>query len=75
MNELAEVDGAGTPEDRRCHAWPWKLLLRLSLPGDAILDVTINENWVLVQRGSATLDPKTFRVDALYTDRLGLLGH
>jgi predicted O-methyltransferase YrrM len=75
MNErLAEVDGVGTAEDPPLSRLAVEFLLGLSLPGDAMTDVTINENWMLVRRGSAPLDPQTFRVDDLYTDRLGLLG-
>jgi predicted O-methyltransferase YrrM len=69
---LAEV-GGGTPGEPPLSRLAVQLVLGLSLPRDAVVEVTINENWVLVRRGSATLDPKTFRVDDLYTDRLGLL--
>jgi predicted O-methyltransferase YrrM len=69
----AVISGAGPPWEPTLSRLAVELLLALSLPGDAVMDVTVNENWILVRRGAATLDPGTFRMDDLYTDRLGLL--
>ncbi len=50
------------------------VLARASL-GDAIQDVTVDEYWIAVRRGTGSLDPATFRLDDLYKDRYGYLNH
>lgn len=51
-----------------------ELLLARASSGDAVASVTVNEYWVLVERGPADLDPTTFRVADLFNDHFGYLG-
>ena len=37
-------------------------------------DLTVDEHWVTIRRGSAPLDPGSFRLADLYHDHFGLLG-
>ena len=41
---------------------------------DVVEDLTINEHWVMIRRGAASLDPGSFRLADLYHDHFGLLG-
>lgn len=50
-----------------------ELALARAVPGDAITEVRLDENWVEVQRGPAPLDPATFRLRQLCPDHFGLL--
>jgi len=40
---------------------------------DVISKVSVDEFWVVVERGRATLDPSTFRLEDHYTDHFGFL--
>lgn len=40
---------------------------------DVIAKVSVDEFWVVVERGRATLDPSTFRLEDHYTDHFGFL--
>jgi predicted O-methyltransferase YrrM len=50
-----------------------ELALARAVPGDALTEVRLDENWVEVVRGSAPLDPATFRIADLCPDHFGLL--
>ena len=41
---------------------------------DVVEDLTVDEHWVTIRRGSAPLDPGSFRLADLYHDHFGLLG-
>ncbi len=44
------------------------LLLARASSGDVVREVTVGEFWVLVRRGSASLDSGTFRIDDTFDD-------
>ncbi|MEZ5177376.1 MAG: class I SAM-dependent methyltransferase [Acidimicrobiales bacterium] len=50
-----------------------ELALARAVPGDALTEVRLDENWVEVTRGPAELDPATFRLADLCPDHYGLL--
>ena len=47
------------------------LVLARSSSGDAIREVTLNAHWIVVKRGAAALDPKSFRLEDLVHDHFG----
>jgi predicted O-methyltransferase YrrM len=50
-----------------------ELVLARAVPGDAIAEVRLDENWVEVHRGVGELDPRTFRLGQLCPDHFNLL--
>jgi predicted O-methyltransferase YrrM len=50
-----------------------ELVLAKAECDEFVSEVTVGTGWVGVRRGSGQLDPETFRLADLYTDRLGLL--
>lgn len=48
-----------------------ELVVARSSLGDAINEVTINRNWVVVRRGADALDPETFRLADHLNDHFG----
>jgi hypothetical protein len=48
-----------------------ELLLARASSGDAIRDVTVNANWIVVRRGDDVLDPDAFRLADLVHDHFG----
>ncbi len=48
-----------------------QLVLANISSADAVRDIQINPDWVIVRRGSASLDPETFSLDDLYEDHFG----
>lgn len=50
-----------------------ELALARAVSGSAVVDVHLDENWIVVHRGPAELDPRTFRIGDLYPDHFGLL--
>jgi hypothetical protein len=50
-----------------------ELLLARACTGDAVDEVTFRDEWIVVRRGPATLDPASFRLTDLYTDYFGYL--
>jgi predicted O-methyltransferase YrrM len=50
-----------------------ELVLAKAESDEFVSEVTVGPGWVGVRRGSGQLDPETFRLADLYTDRLGLL--
>ena len=41
--------------------------------GDAIGEVRVDEDWIVVTRGEGELDPEGFRLEGLFTDHFGVL--
>lgn len=50
-----------------------ELALARAVPGDAVIEVRLDENWVEVERGPGRLDPHTFRLGQICPDHFGLL--
>jgi hypothetical protein len=51
-----------------------ELILVRGSAGHAIRELTINENWVIVERGDDDLDPLTFRLsDYVHDHHFGLI--
>jgi predicted O-methyltransferase YrrM len=50
-----------------------ELALARAVPGDAIVEVRLDENWLEVRRGPGELDPRTFRLSQLCPDHFHLL--
>jgi hypothetical protein len=48
------------------------MVARCSLT-DAIAEVSVDEFWIVVRRGTAVLDPAMFRLSEHYTDHFGFL--
>jgi len=48
-----------------------ELLLARASSGDAIREVTVSYEWVVIERGSEALDPETFRLSDLVHDHFG----
>ncbi len=68
--EVAGVGGGGAEDDDGAAL---ELALARAVPGDALTEVRLDENWVEVTRGPAPLDPATFRLADLCPDHYGLL--
>jgi predicted O-methyltransferase YrrM len=49
------------------------LLVARASSGEAVEALSVNEHWIVAQRGPADLDPATFRVHDLFMDHFGLL--
>jgi len=65
----------GEPKERRAPLTRLAVELmvaRCSLT-DAIAEVSVDEFWVVVRRGTADLDPATFRLSDHYTDHFGFV--
>lgn len=50
-----------------------ELILARALSGDAVGEITVDGEWIVVRRGPGELDRARFRVADLYTDHFGLL--
>jgi predicted O-methyltransferase YrrM len=50
-----------------------ELVLACAAANDAVVEVTTNEHWVIVERGPAPLDPDRFQLTDLYVDYFGYL--
>lgn len=70
---LAGLVAAGivVPGARPLSSLAVELLLVCGVSGDVVSEITINQHWVAVRRGSAKLDPARFRIADLYTDHWG----
>ena len=45
-----------------------ELLLARASNGDAVSELVIGNEWIVVRRGQTPLDPATFRITDLYRD-------
>jgi predicted O-methyltransferase YrrM len=50
-----------------------ELMLARATKGDAVLDFTVDREWIVVRRGEAPLDPAGSWLSDLYTDHFGML--
>ena len=50
-----------------------ELLLACAAANDVVVEVTMNEYWIIVRRGPAAVDPASFRLADLYGDYFGYL--
>jgi predicted O-methyltransferase YrrM len=64
-----EPDGPGEPLSRLAV----ELLMARSSITDAIAEVSFDEFWIVARRGTAELDPATFRLSDHYTDHFGFV--
>lgn len=67
--ERAEPDPPRDPLSRLAV----ELVVARSSITDAIAEVSVDEFWIVVRRGTADLDPATFRLSDQYTDHFGFV--
>lgn len=59
--------------DPRLVRLPLELVLARARKGDVIREVTVMENWVVIQRGEQPIDPREFRLSDLVKDHFANL--
>ena len=65
-----DPDGAAEPPLSRLAV---ELVLARAASGDLVADVSLDENWIVVHRGPAEVDPRGFQMRDLYPDHYNLL--
>lgn len=68
------VRGGGVNETSPLSQLAVELLLAHADRPDVVAGVTVNPEWVVVERGPADLDPERFRLRQAFIDHYGLLG-
>lgn len=73
VERAMEVEAGRIPRERPVSRIALELVLAQAHAGGAVADLTIDDDWILVHRGEADLDPAEFSLASLYADAFKLL--
>lgn len=68
LRVLAQAAATKPVPDPRLVRLPLELVLARASSGDVIREVVVMDNWVLIRRGDAPVDPSSFRLADLFKD-------